>query len=779
MKRTAPVPVRAANPKTPPLRSPRGGAQAAVAAATPTYHGAGAGGVAQNTNTPRGAGGGAAGSIARAAAAAPVQTYYRAGGGGAGAAVPTTYVDYGAGAGPRTTPRGAAVARPSSAALTHQSSTAVARPSSAAVARPSTPSSTSPAATPTRARPNLLPASAQKPQQHQQPHHDQQHRQYLAHYHRNCASDCPPCAAAKNRASSPATEAAVQEPATLARSASMPGSISGAAARDRDPLNTREHEANLRKLLSAAKAKVSLRDEPFACAKVASPATPASAVTPRRHTSPGCGPLHVEWPNSLQRRSTSVAATPTQPEEGEDAAPMADAWADMYPPESEEEPQADVPAENPFLCGVCSRTLSSPVTLPCGHTFCKGCLDSMVDEARGEVSCVYGCRCSLRSNLADTSTPTTPSQLQVNQPLAAVIVAWQASQVDQRQRQQPQQPQFCAIPDCPSPCATIACLVCGAALCSQHNEIIHSLPLLSAHARVLLADAPSHLQSRVCEAHRQELLLWCVQCRTPACALCAIAADGAHARHRCVTFVQAIVEEEEQAAVAAVVGGAAGARAGGGRGEALAKTVTEGSPVAAATGGRESLAARGAALAAMEGRMLQRQEQLQHELGEAITMSQDQSASLRSQVAQLRAALDTAETRLCAELRRAQQSRVRTLESELRVSARSAAVAAQARGALARALLLRDRDPFECILALGLLHDALDCLRAQPSVAPSQQDEQQLHVGVEGVAAVQAALSGLRVAVTLPKPDRPPAVAPPSGTSVPETVQLKQHENDV
>lgn len=46
-------------------------------------------------------------------------------------------------------------------------------------------------------------------------------------------------------------------------------------------------------------------------------------------------------------------------------------------------------AQTGILCPQCARLLKKPVTLiPCGHTYCKECLDAVVEENFGEERCV-------------------------------------------------------------------------------------------------------------------------------------------------------------------------------------------------------------------------------------------------------------------------------------------------------------------------------------------------------------------------------------------------------
>ena len=54
-----------------------------------------------------------------------------------------------------------------------------------------------------------------------------------------------------------------------------------------------------------------------------------------------------------------------------------------YPTDVFTEPIADQ-----FVCKLCTKVLRSPKTAPCGHVFCKGCIDSWIAENK---VCPQGC----------------------------------------------------------------------------------------------------------------------------------------------------------------------------------------------------------------------------------------------------------------------------------------------------------------------------------------------------------------------------------------------------
>uniref|UniRef100_A0A3B5M2X3 RING-type domain-containing protein n=1 Tax=Xiphophorus couchianus TaxID=32473 RepID=A0A3B5M2X3_9TELE len=68
-----------------------------------------------------------------------------------------------------------------------------------------------------------------------------------------------------------------------------------------------------------------------------------------------------------------------------------------------------------FSCGICLSFLFEPVTLPCGHCFCKKCLERERKEKERPVVCK---ECRASSRLADLQT------YRVNVVLSSLLAKW-------------------------------------------------------------------------------------------------------------------------------------------------------------------------------------------------------------------------------------------------------------------------------------------------------------------------------------------------------------------
>ncbi|KAM5125954.1 nuclear factor 7, ovary-like [Mantella aurantiaca] len=136
-------------------------------------------------------------------------------------------------------------------------------------------------------------------------------------------------------------------------------------------------------------------------------------------------------------------------------------------------------------CSICKNIYKDPVMLHCGHSFCRVCIDRMLDTQKdsGDYFCPI---CRKRSK----SRPV----LQKN--IALHIIA---------QRYQKESEVFCTYcVDSPVP-AVKACLLCDAYLCDKH---------LTAHNKApehVLSDPITSLQTRKCPTHKELIQYYCIE----------------------------------------------------------------------------------------------------------------------------------------------------------------------------------------------------------------------------------------------------------------------------
>lgn len=167
--------------------------------------------------------------------------------------------------------------------------------------------------------------------------------------------------------------------------------------------------------------------------------------------------------------------------------------------------------EDQLLCDVCLDVFCDPVTLPCGHSFCRACV-----EQHWEDSVQRHCP-------ACKQTFYGPLQLQLNKFISDVILRFRGAQ---------RAPQLakgggvtCDICQEPKLTALKSCLVCLASFCQTHLKPHLSVSRLKQHQ---LADPMENLEWRICPKHEKPLELFCRTDQTCVCMLCPVHDHKSH-----------------------------------------------------------------------------------------------------------------------------------------------------------------------------------------------------------------------------------------------------------
>ncbi|XP_040197929.1 E3 ubiquitin-protein ligase Midline-1-like [Rana temporaria] len=181
---------------------------------------------------------------------------------------------------------------------------------------------------------------------------------------------------------------------------------------------------------------------------------------------------------------------------------------------------ADVKVE--LQCPVCLNISTNPVTLRCGHNFCRVCIDRVLDtqEGSGGYSCPE-CR---------EKFPDRPALQKKIKP-CTIAETFLSAQPDQESRV------FCTYcVDSPVP-AVRSCLHCEVSLCDKHLRVHKKSPV---H---ILCDPTLSMESRKCSVHKKILEYYCTEDKTCICVSCCLI--GGHKGHKMKSLDEASEKKKE------------------------------------------------------------------------------------------------------------------------------------------------------------------------------------------------------------------------------------------
>lgn len=183
-------------------------------------------------------------------------------------------------------------------------------------------------------------------------------------------------------------------------------------------------------------------------------------------------------------------------------------------------------AEDNLLCSICLGVFTKPVSIPCGHNFCLGCITGYWDTLNGIFHCPlckeeFHTRPMLRVNIFineiaakfKTSVKAKPSGTPEPAGVGDVLC------------------NLCPEKKLP---ALKSCLVCFMSYCGAHLEPHQRISAMKKHK---LIEPVKNLESRICKDHDEPLELFCRVDQVFLCESC----KGSHKTHKLVTL-----EEEAQ-----------------------------------------------------------------------------------------------------------------------------------------------------------------------------------------------------------------------------------------
>ncbi|XP_053192380.1 E3 ubiquitin-protein ligase TRIM21-like [Scomber japonicus] len=176
-------------------------------------------------------------------------------------------------------------------------------------------------------------------------------------------------------------------------------------------------------------------------------------------------------------------------------------------------------SEDQFLCSICLNVFTDPVTIPCGHNFCKNCINEHWNSDDQ-----YLCP------LCEEVFYTRP-KLHINTLFSEVVS--QFRQEAQQKASSSSSEQQAAKPG-EVPCdvctgtklkALKCCLVCLTSYCETHLEPHLTASRLKRHQ---LIDPVENLEDRMCMKHDKPLELFCKTDQTCVCMLCSVLDHKTH-----------------------------------------------------------------------------------------------------------------------------------------------------------------------------------------------------------------------------------------------------------
>ncbi|XP_051783833.1 tripartite motif-containing protein 16-like [Erpetoichthys calabaricus] len=191
--------------------------------------------------------------------------------------------------------------------------------------------------------------------------------------------------------------------------------------------------------------------------------------------------------------------------------------------------------QDEFTCSVCLDTLTDPVTIPCGHSFCLKCLMDCWDQSQL-------CSCpQCRHNF--TTRPALRRTTLHNE----VIKKLKKTTISPPPSPPPPSKNYAGPGDMECDFCTgkkfkavKSCLTCSASYCWTHLQPHYEVAALKHHK---LVDPDRNLKEKLCEKHQKSLEIFC---KTDEMCICMMCVVTGHKNHEMVELVMEREEKQKQ-----------------------------------------------------------------------------------------------------------------------------------------------------------------------------------------------------------------------------------------
>ncbi|XP_073423820.1 E3 ubiquitin-protein ligase TRIM39-like [Dendrobates tinctorius] len=178
-----------------------------------------------------------------------------------------------------------------------------------------------------------------------------------------------------------------------------------------------------------------------------------------------------------------------------------------------------------LLCSICLSTFMDPVTLRCGHNFCRVCIDRVLDTQDG--SGVYSCP-DCREEFQER--PALMRNINLHNVAERFLIT---------QQEQEEITGICCTYCVDSPVPAVrSCLHCEASLCDKHLKVHSKSP------EHVLSDPSTSLEKRKCSVHKELIKYYCTRDAICICVSCSLA--GEHRGHRVEMLEEASEKKKEK-----------------------------------------------------------------------------------------------------------------------------------------------------------------------------------------------------------------------------------------